>query len=119
METHCGVCGGLGVQVEVRAWGVAIRVCENGHKWVTRPEPGRGGRAVRGWVMDRMIACPTCRGSGKVLAGVPLRRIVKDSVGMSAKNRTRYVALDCGHEQQIRLAHRGDQVPCRKCAEAQ
>lgn len=39
-RTNCEVCGGLGVQVEVRPHGMAVRVCENGHRWVTAPVPG-------------------------------------------------------------------------------
>lgn len=41
MRTHCELCGGLGVQIEVRPWGMARRICEAGHQWITVPEPYR------------------------------------------------------------------------------
>ena len=39
MQTNCPTCKKPGVQVEIRAADVAIRVCENRHKWITNPEP--------------------------------------------------------------------------------
>jgi hypothetical protein len=42
MREYCDVCGGLGVQVEVRPWNSAERVCEQGHRWFTNPVPGTG-----------------------------------------------------------------------------
>lgn len=45
IRTHCDSCGGLGAQVEVFPWGLARLVCQQGHRWVTRPVPGSAAGA--------------------------------------------------------------------------